>query len=49
MAASTGRRRATRSIFSICRRNADVVGSEEVIVFLKSLPAQQYDLPPGPR
>jgi len=25
------------------------VSSEEVVAFLKSLPAQQYDLPPGPR
>ena len=37
------------NLFDMHAKYADVVSSEEVIAFLKSLPAQQYDLPPGPR
>jgi maleamate amidohydrolase len=35
------------NLFDMHAKYADVVGSEEAIAFLKSLPAGQYDLPPG--
>src|SRR4029077_4908110 len=35
------------NLFDMHAKYADVVGSEEVIAFLQSLPANQYDLPPG--
>ncbi|HEV8014529.1 MAG TPA: isochorismatase family protein [Stellaceae bacterium] len=35
------------NLFDMHAKYADVVGSEEVIAFLKSLPESQYDLPPG--
>jgi maleamate amidohydrolase len=37
------------NLFDMHAKYADVVTSEEVIVFLKSLPANKYDLPPGGR
>ncbi|HEX3971390.1 MAG TPA: isochorismatase family protein [Stellaceae bacterium] len=37
------------NLFDMQAKYADVVSSAEVIAFLTSLPAQQYDLPPGPR
>ena len=37
------------NLFDMQAKYADVVSSDEVIAFLKSLPAGQYDLPPGPR
>jgi maleamate amidohydrolase len=37
------------NLFDMQAKYADVVGSGEAIAFLRSLPPQQYDLPPGPR
>jgi nicotinamidase-related amidase len=35
------------NLFDMHAKYADVVGSGEVIAFIKSLPPDQYDLPPG--
>jgi nicotinamidase-related amidase len=37
------------NLFDMHAKYADVVSSEEVMTFLKSLSANQYDLPPGAR
>ena len=37
------------NLFDMHAKYADVVSSEEVIAFLRSLPPGQYNLPPGPR